>query len=366
MTISIFDRKVRYVAAPLGFKWMNGNRHFILLILVFFFLTSFLNAQVKHENIIKSGVLWMDASGNRINAHGGCVVFFNGIYYWYGEEKVEGLSEREHADGGVHCYASNNLVDWHDQGMVLNLSVEDTLSDLSFDCNQDRPKVIYNDTTQKFVLFFKLYLRNKGTSVAYVGVAVSDSPSGPFGYSHKFLGGNSPNGTGDFAMFKDEDGALYHLTVRKPDKAFVIGKMRDDYLLPVGKYSVCEGITKHTEAPAIVKRDGLYHMLASGSTGWAPNAARYFTSNSLYGPWEYHGNPCSGINPNNGLGPDSTFGGQSTFIIPVIGKSDAFIACFDINKPEHPFDSRYIWLPIDFEGGRMSIKWLDRWKPDVY
>ena len=308
----------------------------------------------------------MDASGKIINAHGGCVVFYDGIYYWYGEEKVEGLSEREHADGGIHCYASNNLVDWHDQGMVLNLSKEDTLSDLSFDCNQDRPKVIYNNTTKKFVLFFKLYLRNKGTSVAYVGVAVSDSPLGPFDYSHKFLGANSPNGTGDFAMFKDENGDLFHLTVRKPDKAFVIGKMRDDYLLPDGKYEVCEGITSHTEAPAVFKRNGLYHMLASGSTGWEPNAARYFSSNSLYGPWEYYGNPCKGINPNNGLGPDKTFGGQSTFIIKVEGVDDGYIAFFDINKPDHPFENLYIWLPIDFIDDKISIPWNDSWDLDYF
>ena len=345
---------------------MNKNRQFTLLILVVCFFSSFVNGQLANEKIIKSGTRWMDASGKIINAHGGCVVFYDGIYYWYGEEKVEGLSEREHADGGIHCYASNNLVDWHDQGMVLNLSKEDTLSDLSFDCNQDRPKVIYNNTTKKFVLFFKLYLRNKGTSVAYVGVAVSDSPLGPFDYSHKFLGGNSPNGTGDFAMFKDENGDLFHLTVRKPDKAFVIGKMRDDYLLPDGKYEVCEGITSHTEAPAVFKRNGLYHMLASGSTGWEPNAARYFSSNSLYGPWEYYGNPCKGINPNNGLGPDKTFGGQSTFIIKVEGMDDGYIAFFDINKPDHPFENLYIWLPIDFIDDKISIKWNDSWNLDYF
>jgi hypothetical protein len=185
-------------------------------------------------------------------------------------------------------------------------------------------------------------------------------------YSHKFLGGNSPNGTGDFAMYKDENGVLYHLTVRKPDKAFVIGKMRDDYLLPDGKYEVCEGITSSTEAPAVFKKDGLYYMLASGSTGWDPNPARYFTSENLAGPWIYQGNPCEGINPYNGLGKEKTYGGQSTYIIPVHGKRDAFIACFDINKPEHPYDSRYIWLPIDFDKGKMSITWLDSWDLKVF
>ena len=345
---------------------MNKQQRSFFLIVVISLFSGFVRAQGANEKTIRPGVLWNDASGKTINAHGGCVVYFDGLYYWYGEEKVEGLSEKEHADGGIHCYASSNLIDWHDQGMVLSLTKEDTLSDLSFDCNQDRPKVIYNSATKKFVLFFKLYLRKKGTSVAYVGVAVSDSPLGPFDYKHKFLGGNSPNGTGDFAMYQDDNGELYQLTVRKPDKTFVIGKMRDDYLLPDGKYEVCEGITKHTEAPAVIKRNGIYHMLSSGSTGWEPNAARYFTSNSLYGPWEYHGNPCEGINPHNGLGKAKTYGGQSSFIITVFGKKDAFIACFDINKPEHPYDSRYIWLPIDFESDKISISWLDSWDLNVF
>lgn len=332
--------------------------------LLFCFFSIALPAQENKE--IKPGKLWRDASGKIINAHGGCVIFHEGIYYWYGEEKVQGLSEKEHADGGVHCYASNNLVDWHDQGMVLHLVKGDTLSDLSFDCNQDRPKVVFNSTTQKFILFFKLYLRKMGTSVAYVGVAVSESPSGPFTYSHKFLGGNSPNGTGDFAMFKDEDGALYHLTVRKPDKSFVIAKMRDDYLLPAGKYEVCEGITSRTEAPALFKKDGTYYMLASGSTGWEPNPARYFTSKNLSGPWVYQGNPCEGTNPDNGLGKEKTFGGQSNYIISVEGKIDAYIACFDINKPENPYLNRYIWLPIIFENSKMTIKWMDSWNLEVF
>ena len=345
---------------------MNKHRPFPVLILLGCFFVSSLHAQGPSENTIKSGVTWRDTNGEIINAHGGCVIFYDGIYYWYGEEKVKGLSEKEHADGGIHCYASSNLLDWHDQGMVLPLSREDTLSDLSFDCNQDRPKVIYNSTTQKFVLFFKLYLRKKGTAVAYVGVAVSESPLGPFEYKHKFLGGNSPNGTGDFAMFKDDNGELYHLTVRKPDKAFVIGKMREDYLLPVGRYEICEGITSHTEAPAVFKRNGVYHMLASGSTGWKPNAARHFSSNSLYGPWKYHGNPCKGINPHNGLGPDKTYGGQSTFIIRVEGIDEGYIAFFDINKPDHPFENLYVWLPIDMIDDKISIIWNDSWDLDYF
>ena len=199
---------------------------------------------------ITPGQVWLDCSDKSINAHGGGVLFHEGVYFWYGEHKIEGLSEAQHADGGVHCYASTDLVTWHDDGMMIRLDRPEG-EDLTHECNSDRPKVVYNEQTGEFVMFFKLYLRGMGTSVAFVAVATSESPSGPFTYRHKFAGGNSPNGTGDFATFKDDDGSLYHLTVRKPDKAFVIGKMRDDDLLPEGEYRVAEGITRDTEAPAL-------------------------------------------------------------------------------------------------------------------
>ncbi len=306
------------------------------------------------------GAPWFDSAQKPINAHGGCVLFHEGIYYWYGTHKIEGLSEAKDADGGVHVYASRDLVRWHDQGMILRLDGAGN-QDLTAGCNFDRPKVVYNDKTRQFVLFFKLYLKGHGTKVGFVGVATSRSPSGPFVYQHKFLGGNSPEGTGDFAMFQDDDGALYHLAVRKPEKAFVIGKMSDDYLLPEGAYKVADGITKGTEAPALVKREGSYWMLASASTGWAPNPARSFSANSIFGPWIEHSNPCVGVNPLNGLGPELSYGGQSTFILTVQGMADTHLALFDINKPEHPYESLHIWLPISFENGRMTIPWRDQW-----
>ena len=51
------------------------------------------------------------------------------------------------------------------------------------------------------------------------------------------------------------------------------------------------------------------------------------------------------------------------FILKVEGKKNAYIAMFDINKPEHPFDSGYIWLPVELDGSKMSIPWKDQWSP---
>lgn len=33
------------------------------------------------------GRVWLDTEGKRIQAHGGSVIFIDGVYYWYGENK---------------------------------------------------------------------------------------------------------------------------------------------------------------------------------------------------------------------------------------------------------------------------------------
>lgn len=338
-----------------------------LILLIIFLHVGFLHGQQMDSKLnIQPGKLWNDSGGKPINAHGGGVLYHNGVYYWYGTHKIKGLSEAKHADGGIHCYASNDLIKWSDMGRVLYLENGDDRLDLHSESNFDRPKIVYNAKTGNFVAFFKLYLKGFGVETGFVGVAISKSPSGPFEYSHKFLGGNSQNGTGDFAMHQEENGDLFHLTVRKPDKVFVVGKMNADYLIPEGKYRVCAGILEKTEAPALVKRNGVYHLIASGSTGWDPNPARYYTSTALVGPWKFHGNPCSGTNPNNGVGFEKSFGGQPTFILKVQERQDAYIAMFDINKPDHPYESLHIWLPITIQNDRFTIQWNDTFKMDMF
>ncbi|TKG94306.1 hypothetical protein EYV94_13565 [Puteibacter caeruleilacunae] len=320
------------------------------------------NDKKKRQIEFKPAQEWFDTNGHPINAHGGGVIYFKKTYYWYGEHKLKGKSEKQFADGGIHCYSSKDLINWKDEGIVLSVDYKNENSDIAYGCILERPKVVYNNKNKQFVAYFKLYLKGVGYKVSNVGVAVSDNPNGPFTYHHKFHGGGSPYGSGDFSMFQDDNGELYHLTVRKPDKAFVIGKMDSDYYYPDGEYQICGGVDAHTEAPAVIKRKGTYHLLGSGSSGWNPNAARSFTTNNLLGEWTSHGNPCKGINPIDKMGPEKTFSGQASYIINVRGKKDTYIAMFDIWKPQLPITGRYIWLPIQFKNNKMSIVWRDSWR----
>ena len=38
-------------------------------------------------NTIRPGKFWYDTEGKRIQAHGGSLLYANGKYYWYGENK---------------------------------------------------------------------------------------------------------------------------------------------------------------------------------------------------------------------------------------------------------------------------------------
>ncbi|KKK89702.1 hypothetical protein LCGC14_2730470, partial [marine sediment metagenome] len=164
----------------------------------------------------------------------------------------------------------------------------------------------------------------------------------------------------DMTLFVDDDGKGYHLYSSEHNSTLHIALLTDDYLRHSGKY-VRVFANRWMEAPAICKRNGKYYLLASGCTGWSPNAARSAVADSIFGPWKELGNPCVGSGPDNGFGADKTFGGQSTYILPVHGKEDLFIAMFDLWRPHDAIDGRYMWLPIDFSNDGFKIKWRNEW-----
>lgn len=314
------------------------------------------------ENQFYPDVEWRDTQGGIINAHSGGVYYEDGFYYWYGEDKIYGTSESKGWTGaGMHCYRSKDLNKWTDMGIVLSVDYKNPDSDIAYGCIFQRPKVVRNSKTGKYVAYFKLYLKGNGYKICHTGVATADHPAGPFTYSHKFLAASKENGSGDFALFQDDNGDLYHFAVRKSDRLLVKAKMSDDYMYPATEYVPCPNVVKSTEGVAIMRYQGIYHLIGSGSSGWNPNPARYYTSTSLDGPWTNHGNPCVGINKISGAGPEKTFEGQPTFIIDIQGKENQFILMMDVWKPKDPINSRYIWLPFRVKNDKVTIEWQDSW-----
>jgi len=331
---------------------------------------------------------WLDNNGVHINAHGGGILDHEGVYYWFGEHKGKGSAGNK-AHVGVGCYSSGDLYNWRNEGIALSVS-NDPDSEIVRGCVIERPKVIYNAKTGKFVMWFHLELKGQGYRAARTGVAVSDTVTGPYTYlrSYRPNAGVEPvNGTPpkkgffqkdyygrdfeggqmarDMALFVDDDGKAYHIHASEENFTLHISELTDDSLDFSGRYArVSPG--GHNEAPAICKHNGRYYMLTSGCTGWAPNAARLAVAEHILGPWKSQDNPCIGVNPHNSLGPEKTFGGQSTYLLQVRNRPGAFIAMFDVWVPENPIDGRYLWLPVVFEDGRIIIQWRDEWDLSVF
>jgi hypothetical protein len=341
------------------------------------------------------GKVWLDTSGDHINAHGGGIMFHEGKYYWFGEHKGAG-SEGNTALTGVSCYTSSDLYNWKNQGIVMKIST-DPSSEIAKGCILERPKVIYNKKTKKFVMWFHLELKGSTYASALTGVAIADNPLGPY----KYLKSYRPNAnswpvnfappwkariikedtlkwwtdvwrkeveqglfvrrdftTGqmsrDMTVFVDEDGKAYHIHSAEENLTLHISELSDDYLSFTDKWVVFMP-GGHNEAPAVVKHNGKYYMITSGCTGWDPNAARSFVAPSIWGPWTPLGNPAQGE------GNELTFNSQSTFILPVAGLSNTHIFMADRWMPKNPIDGTYVWLPLRFENELPVLKWQDQW-----
>lgn len=341
------------------------------------------------------GEIWEDNNGVHINAHGGGMLVYEGTYYWFGEHKTEG-EEGNKAHVGVHCYSSGDLYNWTDRGVAFKVS-EDPESDVADGCILERPKVIYNERTKKFVMWFHLEPRGAGYSGARVGIAQADEVTGPYTFvrstrcdvqtwpinvlpEHKQpvaeqwreeianLIGVSPDSANtvgrdfmagqqsrDMTLFVDDDGRAYHIRSSESNSVIQISQLTDDYLDFSGRY-VRALVGHRLEAPAVFKKDDLYYMFGSGCTGWRPNPGHVAVAPSIWGPWTEMVNPCVDDDA------ETTYHSQSTYVIPVQGRKDAFIYMGDRWTPDNAIDGRYIWLPVEFdEDGRPILHWYDQW-----
>jgi beta-glucanase (GH16 family) len=218
------------------------------------------------------GKIWLDDRGEPIQAHGGGILKQGKTYYWYGEERRQGLDTVKRY---VSCYSSDDLTHWKFLGDVLQL--EDP-EQLGAHWVLERPKVYFNKTSGKYVLYF--HLDNRSYKFARVGVAVSDAPTGPFRYvkSYRPLDHESR----DIGQFVDDDGTAYLIFEDRPF-GFRIARLAAADYLSIDK-EMCL-IPQHMEGGAMVHYHGLYYSIGSRLTGWKANPNVYSTATSLEGPW---------------------------------------------------------------------------------
>lgn len=227
------------------------------------------------DEMVPAGV-WNDVNGEYINAHGGGILLFDSKYYWFGEHRpAKGFS----TEVGVTCYSSTDLCNWRYEGVALSVS-EEAGNEIEKGCIMERPKVIYNKRTKKFVMWFHLELKGKGYEAARAGVAVSDSPTGPYCFvsSSRVCPGIFPLNmteeerdmqwnmeqfeewwtpewreavnkglfvkrdleggqmSRDMTLYVDDDGIAYHIYSSEENLTLQIAELTDDYQGHSGKY----------------------------------------------------------------------------------------------------------------------------------
>ena len=193
----------------------------------------------------RPGQIWLDTEGKRIQAHGGSVIYLDGTYYWYGEnkEKTDGVSPIWM--WGVRCYSSRDLYNWQDEGLIIPPEPDNPDSPLYPSRCTDRPHIIYNRKTRKFVCWIKV-MADANTQTETVFTA--DSFHGPYSLVRTGL---RPLGmdAGDFDLAVAPDDKAYYYFERVHSE-MICAELTDDYTdvsgcwsspFPATVSAVCQG-----------------------------------------------------------------------------------------------------------------------------
>lgn len=259
----------------------------------------------------------------------------DGHYYMYGTGGVE---------DGFGCYRSDDLVNWDYQGTVYQGNTPDSWAESCFWA----PEVYEKDG--KFYMFFSANWKvnpNDELENFMIGIAVSDSPTGPFKEISDAPLFNPGYPIIDANVFFDDDGRCYLYYSRccykhpvesevsewareqgmydeieeswiygieiAPDFSKVIGDptlilcppaRMDDTQAEWESRSVTAGEANRrwTEGSFLIKREGKYFMMYSANFFGGENyAVGYATADSPLGPYtKSHDNPVLEKNTQNG------------------------------------------------------------------
>lgn len=302
---------------------------------------------------IVPGAIWPDDQGHHIQAHGGGILKLGDTYYWFGEDRSP-----DNTPGWryVACYSSTDLVNWTFRRQVFKSADPENLGPRWV---LERPKVFHNPKTGKYVMYMHIDGTKKGDdqgpayALARVGVAVSDTIDGDYTYLRSFRPLDQESR--DIGQFIDDDGTPYLIFEARPTQGFFIAALSDDFLTVAEETCF---LKSRLEGGALVKHEGLYYLVGSWMSGWAPNNNQYATATSLAGPWSEF----KDIAPPE----KKTYGSQSTLLLKVVGsKTTSVIFMGDMWRPESLHDSRYLWMPLEIGQGRLRLPAPREWTIDL-
>ncbi len=348
-------------------------------------------------NSIKPGKVWRDTNGKPIQAHG-FSVFYNEeeqLYYWYGENKEKTKRGGTIWTYGIRFYTSKDFYNWEDQGLLIP-PAEDLNDPLHPTYCIDRPHIIYNKRTGKYVCWIKVMADEVAQ---FMIVLQADQFRGPYEYVHKMYNPLHMY-AGDFCLHADAETGKGYIFFERPHFQLICAELSDTYTETTDVYSVhYDGLTPPDtrEAPTIFVRNGKKYLFTSGTSGYYPNKSDICYIKDYHGEYRSLGDPCKGDKT------DTTFNSQITSVIRIPG-TDHYIACADrwmpgwmathLNKQiqdgmrrhfkdyqpdtepkdiqelpgklqkhnENTCRSRYVFLPIEWHGDKPVIRWRDEWR----
>lgn len=217
------------------------------------------------------------------------ILYYEGKYYVYPTTQTPDAplnSLLDPATDGYKVYVSQDLESWECKGYALHR--DDVMGDKCFWA----PEI-----TVKNGKFYMVY-----TAEEHLGIAVADSPLGPFKQEEKrwLIEGRAIDGH----FFVDDDGQtyLYYVRVGGGNKIYA-SKMSDDLmsideeserlLIVAGDQQWETYDCRVAEGPFVIKHNGLYYLsYSSNHTRCQDYAIGYAISESPFGPFKkYEGNP---------------------------------------------------------------------------
>ncbi|PXY41404.1 glycoside hydrolase [Flavobacterium cheongpyeongense] len=177
-------------------------------------------------------------------------------------------------------FSSENLVDWKDEGVILDLP-----KDLSWaNRNAWAPCIVEKKVKGKYKYYYYF------TAAQKIGVAVSDNPTGPFKDSGKALVATKPQGAKggqeiDPDVFTDPKTGKSYLYWGNGYMA--VAELNDDMISFKGDIKLIKVDKTFREGTYVIYRKGTYYFMWSEDDTRSPNyKVRYGTSKSPLGPIE--------------------------------------------------------------------------------
>ena len=288
-----------------------------------------------------NGVPWYDKDGNVVNSHGAGIIEEDGRYYLFGEYK----QDDSNGYNGFSCYSTVDFEKWKYEGMALDRDVSERLNGGRVG---ERVKVVRARSTGKYVMM--MHTDDLSYSDPCICYATSDKIAGPYDFKGPLLYKGEIIKRWDMGSYTDDDETSYLLT----HEGYVYRLSED---CTEAEELLCSEFAVGGESPAMTKHGDTYFIMFSNKTSWERNDNYYFTSKSLYGPWEYRGLFCpEGTN---------TYNTQCSFLLKTRIKGEERVLYLGDrwSYPMQASAATLVILPVEFDGDEM---WIEEYREEIY